>query len=59
MKDRWWREPAVYYIMCGDRIIRRPHEDFKPIDPNSPIAKFDFATLEQTLLECSLKDKKR
>jgi hypothetical protein len=52
---RWnehrWNEPAVYYIMRGGRIIRRPHEDFKPIDPNSLLAKFNFDTIERTLLE--------
>lgn len=57
MNKRWWREPAVYYIMRGGRIIRRPHEEFKPVDPNSPIAKFDFATLEQSLLESYVKGK--
>lgn len=44
---RDWHEPARYYIMRGGRIIRRPHEDFKPIDPNSPLMKADFAKLEQ------------
>jgi hypothetical protein len=48
---REWREPARYYIMRGGRIIRRPHEDFKPIDPNSPFMKFDYAKLEQEIAE--------
>ena len=46
MTSREWREPARYYIMRGGRIIRRPHEDFKPIDPNNPLMKFDYAKLE-------------
>lgn len=49
-RERWWREPAQYYII-RDKIIRRPHEEFKPIDLNSPIAKTDFAKLEQALWE--------
>ncbi len=54
MTRRWQQEPAVYYIMRGGRIVRRPHEDFKPIDPNkplSPLATFDFAALECALLD--------
>jgi hypothetical protein len=57
MSERWSREPARYYIMRGGRIIRRPHEDVQPLDPNSPIAKFDFAALEQSLLESYVKAK--
>jgi hypothetical protein len=37
--------------MHGGRIIRRPHEGFKPIDPNSPLMKFDYATLEREIAE--------
>jgi hypothetical protein len=48
---RDWREPARYYIMRGGRIIRRPHEDFKPLDPNSPFTTFDYATLERAIAE--------
>ena len=48
---RDWREPPRYYIMRGGRIIRRPHEDFKPIDPNSPLVTFDYASIERSLAE--------
>ena len=48
---RDWREPVRYYIMRGGRVIRRPHEDFKPIDPDSPLYKFDYATLERAIAE--------
>jgi hypothetical protein len=52
MRDRsWWREPARYYLMRGGCVIRHPHEDFKPIDPNSPFMKFDYATLERDIAE--------
>jgi hypothetical protein len=51
MTPREWREPARYYIMRGGRIIRRPHEDFKPIDPNSPLVTFDYAALERSTAE--------
>ena len=51
MSRERWNEPARYYIMRGGRIIRRPHEDFKPIDPNSPLVKFDYATFERDLAE--------
>jgi hypothetical protein len=32
MKLRDWQEPVRYYLTRGDRVIRRPHEDFKPIE---------------------------
>lgn len=51
MRRERWDELPRYYIMRGGRIIRRPHEDFKPIDPNSPFAKFDFVALEQAIQE--------
>ena len=57
MSDRnWWREPARYYFMRGGKIIRRPHEDFKPLDPNSPLAHTDFAALECRTLGAMIKD---
>lgn len=51
MSLREWHEPARYYLMRGGRVIRRPHEDFKPIDPDSPLYKFDYATLERAIAE--------
>jgi hypothetical protein len=53
-----WNEPARYYIMRGGRIIRRPHEDFKPIDPNSPFMKLDYAKLEGDILDKLMKERK-
>jgi hypothetical protein len=46
---REWREPAQYYIV-RDKIIRRPHEDFHPIDPNSPLYTSDYAALERKIM---------
>lgn len=51
MKRERWDELPRYYITRGGRIIRRPHEEFKPIDLNSPLARTDFAKLEQALWE--------
>lgn len=53
MKRRtsWANELPYYLITKGDKIIRVPYEEFKPIDPTRPLHTFDYAILERLMAE--------
>lgn len=53
MRLRWSiMNPPVYDVLIGDgRIIRIPHEPYRKLEPDHPLATFDYASIERSLAE--------